>query len=319
MASWQRQPRAWRVAPVRLSGAKSCAAFSDPCWGAEVKRGDSLSIRGFPAPGREEAKKEIVRVPGKIAKWGLALFGVFLILQELVPAFLITHSFSVSFPVALGVAVIVLAWTWGRGIAWLKRTRRKKVEYAIYGMVGVFVVSFIFVESLIIFHRTQEPSPSDVVIVLGAGLLGDKPSWILENRLDCAAEYLQSYPNTIAVVSGGKGSGETATEASAMKKYLVEKGVSPERVMMEDKSSTTVENFKFSKKMLDEKLGVNNYSVSYITNKFHVYRAGLIAKKAGLAASGIAAKDVYVVMLSNYSREYFALMKYFALSTIRDI
>ena len=256
---------------------------------------------------------------GKVAKWGLTLFGVFLILQGLIPGFLITHSFSVSFPSVFGIAVIVLAWTGGKAVAWLKKTRQRKMKFAIYGMIGVFAVSFIFVESLIIFHRTQKPSPSDVVIVLGAGLLGDKPSWILENRLDCAAEYLQSYPNAIAVVSGGKGSGETETEASVMKKYLVEKGISQERVIMEDKSATTVENFKFSKEILDEKLGANNYSVSYITNKFHMYRAGLIAKKTGLTASGIAAKDVYVVMFSNYPREYFALIKYFVLSTIFDL
>jgi len=176
--------------------------------------------------------------------------------------------------------------------------------------MGVFAASFVFVESLIIFHRTQEPSPSDVVIVLGAGLIGGKPTWILVNRLECAAEYLDTYPNAIAVVSGGLGSRETLTEASVMKQYLVEKGIAPERIIMEDRSTTTLENFELSKKILDEKLG-NTYSVSYITNKFHVYRAGFIAKRKGLTASGVAAKDDYATIVSSYCREYFALVKYF--------
>ena len=209
--------------------------------------------------------------------------------------------------------VIVLVWSIEKTINLLKKTRWEKLRYVIYGAIGVFAVSVILMESLIIFHRVQEPSPSDVVIVLGAGVLGDKPTWTLVNRLECAAEYLHTYPNAMAVVSGGLGSRETLSEASVMKKYLVGKGVAPERILMEDRSTTTLENFEFSKKILDENLG-DSYSVSYITNKFHVYRAGLIAKRKGLTASGIAAKDAYAAMVGDYCREYFALMKYFLFS-----
>jgi len=249
-------------------------------------------------------------VLGKTVKWGLTLFGVILILQGLVPALLITHTISINFPLVFGVIVIVLVWNIEKAFAWVKKTKRRKLKYVIYGTIGVFAASFVFVESLIIFHQTQEPSPSDVVIVLGAGLLGDKPTWTLESRLERAAEYLHAYPEVIAVVSGGVGLRETLSEASVMKKYLVEKGVAPERIIMEDRSTTTLENFEFSKKILDEKLG-DTYSVSYITSKFHVYRAGLIAKRKGLMASGIASKDSYVAILGNYCREYFALVKYF--------
>ena len=220
------------------------------------------------------------------------------------------HTISINFPLVFGIIVIALVWGIEKTVSWVKKTRWKKLRVVMYWAIGVFAASFVIVESLIIFHQVQEPSPSDAVIVLGAGLLGGKPTQTLENRLECAAEYLHTYPDAIAVVSGGLGSRETLTEASVMKQYLVEKGISPERIMMEDRSTTTLENFEFSKKILDEKLG-NNYSVSYITNKFHIYRAGLIAKRKGLTASGIAAKDGYVEMASNYCREYFALVKYF--------
>jgi len=239
----------------------------------------------------------------------LTIIGIIFVLQGW-----IADGFSLNFPLVFGITLIVLTWSWGKAVNWLKKTRWKKLKYITYGLIGIFAASFIFVESLIIFHRTPQPSHSDVIIVLGAGVSGDKPSWILENRLECAAEYLRTYPNAVAVVSGGLGPGKRMTEASVMKKYLLEKRVASERIIVEDKSTTTLENFEFSKKILEEKFG-NTYSASYITNRFHVYRAGLIAKKMGLTVSGIAAEDVYAVMVSNYLREYFALMKYFLFSS----
>ena len=223
------------------------------------------------------------------------------------------HTISINFPLVFGITVVVLVFGIRKTISWLKITRYKRLRYVIYGAIGVFAASFVVVESLIIFHQTQEPSPSDVIIVLGAGLIGGKPTQTLENRLDRAAEYLGTYPNAIAVVSGGLGSRETLSEAFVMKQYLLEKGIASDRIIMEGRSTTTLENFEFSKIILDEKFE-DAYSVSYITNKFHVYRAGLIAKRKGVTASGIAAKDGYVAVPSNYCREYFALMKYFLFS-----
>ena len=133
---------------------------------------------------------------------------------------------------------------------------------------------------------------------------------MLSNRLDTAADYLESHPDTICVVSGGRGDGESVTEASAMKKYLVErKGIDPARVIEEDRAENTRENFAFSKALIDEKLG-SDAAIAFVTTDFHVFRAGRVAEKAGICATGIAAPDVWYIRLNNFLRESVGIVVY---------
>ena len=120
----------------------------------------------------------------------------------------------------------------------------------------------------------------DAVIVLGAGINGDKVTLPLKMRLDVALEYCNKNPDAVVVVSGGQGFQETVTEAYAMEKYLVEKGIEKERIIKEEMATSTEENMAFSKKILDERF-VNGYSVVVVTNNFHVFRSVCYAKDAG--------------------------------------
>lgn len=121
----------------------------------------------------------------------------------------------------------------------------------------------------------------DAVIVLGAAVHGETPSLVLQERLDKAVEYHKKNPDALLVVSGGQGPQEDISEAEAMKRYLISKGVSEEKIIKEDLSTSTLENFENSKKILDSLLG-EDYTVAYVTNEYHVFRAGQIAKKAGV-------------------------------------
>jgi uncharacterized SAM-binding protein YcdF (DUF218 family) len=151
---------------------------------------------------------------------------------------------------------------------------------------------------------------ADALIVLGAAVHGERVTWVLSNRLDTAADYLESHPDTICVVSGGRGDGESVTEASAMKKYLVErKGIDPARVIEEDRAENTRENFAFSKALIDEKLG-EDAKIAFVTTDFHVFRAGRVAEKAGICATGIAAPDVWYIRLNNFLRESVGIVVY---------
>ena len=91
----------------------------------------------------------------------------------------------------------------------------------------------------------------DAVIVLGAGLRGENLSLILRNRLDAAVEYYNENPEAVIVVSGGQGPDEDIPEAEAMERYLYEQGVPLNKIIKEDKSTSTEENFKFSKELLE--------------------------------------------------------------------
>ena len=151
---------------------------------------------------------------------------------------------------------------------------------------------------------------ADALIVLGAAVHGDRVTWVLSNRLDAAADYLETHPDALCVVTGGQGDGESVTEASAMKKYLVErKGVDPDRIIEEDKAANTRENFAFSKALIEERLG-KDASIAFVTTDFHVFRAGRVAKKAGISAVGIAAPDVWYIRINNFLRECVGIVVY---------
>ena len=161
---------------------------------------------------------------------------------------------------------------------------------------------------------TATGQPADYVIVLGARVRGTKISNSLKQRLDRAIEYSEEYPNTVLVLSGGKGPGEEISEAACMYDYLTAHGVEPGRLILEDQASNTAENFALSKPLLYE-AGVDPAEgrVAVVTNDFHIARAELIAAREGYGdVAGIPAPLPWVHLEINYTlREAFAMVKTF--------
>lgn len=146
----------------------------------------------------------------------------------------------------------------------------------------------------------------DYVIVLGAQVKKSGPSLSLRRRLDTAYDYLEQNPETVCIVSGGKGSNEPMSEAECMQKYLIEKGIAKERIIEENKSTNTKENLQNSLPMIE-----SGKSIALITNDFHVHRAKLIAKNVGYSEIyGIAADSPTFYLPNNMLREFFALIKF---------
>lgn len=154
--------------------------------------------------------------------------------------------------------------------------------------------------------RAKAPENLDVLVVLGAQIRPDGPCRALNYRLDTAAAYLKAHPQTRCVVSGGKGDNEPESEAAAMARVLIQKGIAPERIALEDRSTSTVENLRFSA----EVIGSLNQRVGIATNNFHVYRSLKLAKKAGYTeVFGLAAPSTALYLPNNVLREIFGLVK----------
>ena len=90
--------------------------------------------------------------------------------------------------------------------------------------------------------RDDVDGGTGVIVILGAGLRGDKLSDTLKERLDKGYKYSLENPEAIVVVSGEKGNDEHVSEAYAMKQYLMQKGISEKKILMEDQSTSTFEN-----------------------------------------------------------------------------
>lgn len=150
----------------------------------------------------------------------------------------------------------------------------------------------------------------DYVIVLGSGLIGDKVPPLLKSRLDKGIEiYKQQLSNgnhTKIVVSGGQGSDELVPEAIAMKKYLISQDIPDLDILIEDKSTTTYENMKFSKNIMNNIS--KDYSCIFVSNNYHVFRASIYARKAGLKANGVGAPTAFYFLPSALIREYIAII-----------
>lgn len=186
--------------------------------------------------------------------------------------------------------------------------KRKKLLYwaCISSLTCVIYFGSIHVK-IVKYSKMEVPKSADFLIILGAKVNGNVPSLSLQYRIDTAAEYLLANQSTIAIASGGKGPEENISEAEAIKQGLMKKGIEETRIRLENKSTSTTENIKFSKAFMSE----DNEQGVIVTNDFHVYRGVSIAKDHNLVVTGLAAKTPKVVLVKSYVREYLAVTKYY--------
>ena len=153
----------------------------------------------------------------------------------------------------------------------------------------------------------ESDAPVSAVIVLGAGVNGETPSLTLRTRIDAAAAYLEEHPDVPVVLSGGQGPGEAITEA------LVRRGVDESRLYPEERSTSTQENLRYSRAILEE-LGVDPAQrVAIVTSDFHLCRARLMwgGDTAAVPAHLPSALYFQCLTVNYFIREAFGLAAYF--------
>lgn len=176
--------------------------------------------------------------------------------------------------------------------------------------VSGFSVVFIMIGFIFIAGNTDKADYSeDAVIVLGCSVIGDRISKPLMYRLDAAYDYYTHNPDAVFVVSGGQGPQEDLPEALAMYYYLTDKGIPSKNIIIEDKATSTNENYRFSKELLDKHFGENPYKCVYITNRFHSYRAGRLAEINGIDAKSYSAPIGPMAAAPSYMREVLAVFQ----------
>jgi uncharacterized SAM-binding protein YcdF (DUF218 family) len=142
----------------------------------------------------------------------------------------------------------------------------------------------------------------DAIVVLGAAVHGTEVSPVLAARLDVAYAYHQRNPAALVIVSGGQGFQEEISEAAAMRAYLISKGVPADQIVAEDRSATTVENFAFSKEILDARFP-EGYKFAFATNEYHVFRSLLIAQRLGLSPTHLHSSTQWYTWMPSCLRE----------------
>ncbi len=195
-----------------------------------------------------------------------------------------------------------------------KYLKKKETLYKFIKKISAVVMAiFILVESVMIFYPKHDlKTNTDYIIILGALVNKNKVSKSLKDRLDTCIEYLEKTNKDIKiVVSGGKGRGEDITEASAMKDYLISKGVDEDLIIAEEKSTTTKENFDFSKQIIEDisHKKISDLNIKVITTDFHTLRSKIISQKSGYKnVTFYTSKSSTSLAVLNYTREFFALI-----------
>ncbi|MBU3177374.1 YdcF family protein [Clostridium estertheticum] len=222
--------------------------------------------------------------------------------------------------------IVTFAWFYlGVGIVLITlglKERKNKKKYMlirpgkIKNMVKICfllaLVSVVIIEGLIIQSAVSKyKGKSDYLMILGAGIRGEVPSTALYQRLYASLEYIAINPDVKIVVSGGRGSGESITEAEAMKRFLIKHGVSENNIIKEERSTNTFENMKFTMQILKNLDKKENIEVTVVTNNFHMFRAKFLAQRQGLKVYGYPATLHPMLVPTCFAREYLAVINSF--------
>ena len=154
-----------------------------------------------------------------------------------------------------------------------------------------------------------------IMIILGCQVKPWGPSILLQDRLDKALEYFEAHPDTVIVTSGAQGADEPSTEAAAMRDYLVERGIPAEQILLEERSTNTLENIRYSLDVLAEHGYDVTADIAVVSNGFHLARVRMIwGRVCGgtYSLSTLAAPSSHMPSrLKMYVREPLALVKSF--------
>ena len=182
----------------------------------------------------------------------------------------------------------------------VKRVRRLFTVLLLIGAIVVGTTEYFIIDA----SRGDPDTPVDYMVVLGAKVREDGPSVSLWDRIYGAADYLNAHPDVVCIVSGGQGSDEHMTEAQAMYDELVNLGIDPGRIWLEDKATSTWENLNFSLALIEEKSGTRPEKLGVVSSEYHLLRASLFAKKCGVDFVGIPAETSrFTQKINHFMRE----------------
>jgi len=230
----------------------------------------------------------------------LFIAGVLLLLNAILLSFVANFHSGIVFIVIIGAVLLLY------GI-FFRKLGHKKWLHAIMaaGLIsGCCLITFIAVYG----NTDTVTYNEDVLIVLGAAIKGEAPSFPLYARLEVAADYHARNPGALILVSGGQGFQETITEALAMKRHLLQRGIPQDKIVMEEKATSTHENFKYAKELLDEHFA-GQYTAAFVTSDFHIFRATRVAKSLGFTITHCQAPILWYTIPANYLRECAAVMR----------
>lgn len=215
---------------------------------------------------------------GRILNIIVLIAGIAMIAYYLALGFAVRFGQSLQFLWLVAGLLCVGRFFYWRHVDLSGRYPNRRIVRALRMLFCAALAVFLIIEAAILGAGMVPAEPGlDLIIVLGAKVNGREPSGALRNRIQVTIEYLEENPDTIAILSGGQGPDEEISEARCMYENIVAAGIDPSRLILEDQSTDTSENLRFSR----EKMPEDVRSVGLVTNNFHICRALALARALG--------------------------------------
>lgn len=148
-------------------------------------------------------------------------------------------------------------------------------------LAGAVLLVWYAATTVYTFADKDERAPADAAIVLGAAAWGERPSPVLRERINHAiALYEQGWVRYL-IFTGGRGLKSPLTEAEVARRYALSRGVPADAIVLEDRSTNTVENLTFARQVAEER-GLHSFII--VSTPYHMQRALTIAHDLGLEA-----------------------------------
>ena len=263
---------------------------------------------------KNTATYSLVMVLGIIFVVAIALFPFVLIITYFIQGILILKKeglrlknvLSLAFSIALVIYIFVWPLFRLKNLTNVYERPLLLIADLVYKMLSFIFIYLLFlmamycISAILNLIHIGRNKKLDYIIVLGAGIKGKQVTPLLAGRIDKGIELLKYNPNAKLILSGGMGPGEDIPEGVAMAAYAKDKGVSDERIIVEDKSKNTYENLLFSSKLMEKE----NPKIALVTTSYHVFRALVFAKKLNIPCIGYGSKTKWYFTLNALIREY---------------
>ena len=229
---------------------------------------------------------------GRILNRFVLLFGIACIAYYLGLGIAVRFGQSLQFLWLIAGLLCIGRYLYWRHVDKTGRYPNRKILRPLRAIFLVALCVFLAVQAAILAVGCAPAEPNlDYIVVLGAKVNGREPSGGLRNRIQVGIEYLSANPDTIAILSGGQGEDEEISEAQCMYERMVAAGIDPARLILEDQSTDTSENLRFSRELIPE-----GARVGLVTNNFHICRALALAR--GLGWENVTGVPVATTLLS---------------------
>ena len=161
------------------------------------------------------------------------------------------------------------------------RRRSRWARVAITGLLALVLAWGVSLGAVLVWERLDQSKPSDAIVVLGAAQYAGHPSPVLRARLDHAIALWNRHLAPVLIVTGGRGSGDTTSEAEVSRRYAIQHGVPAGAIKLESTGRTTSESIAGVVALLADQ---PHPTVLLVSDPFHMFRLTIIARRHGLTA-----------------------------------